>query len=299
MTPKGLAVMTGALWCFGLLHQAQALAPDPCHKSPAFVPLQPIGTVPNYSDALYSIGANNSYAMPKCAPVINETKKASLLLVPPVQREVAEAQMEVAALIPEPEMETSFPEQDLPVTDPTSVVTPVPRPALPEISEPQSVPEPAPAPVTVSQPAPAPRPVQEKAEPPTQTSVDDDGYSEPSLAAPALIGLGTAAVMTYLIWDATDDKNGEPARLAASSEPVQALVAYDTKMLASFAAVNTVADLQSDQQISVGVSSSLYDETSAFAAGMSLRLGTRGIFKTAVSFSDSEYLANAGLSYGW
>jgi hypothetical protein len=288
MTPKALALMTVALWCLGLPHQAQAATPSACGAN--FVPVLPAGTMQSFSDSLYLIGLNNSYSMPKCEPVTTARKKSALLLVPPAQKAKTGTPLIVASAMPETEIEPSLPETDLPAPVPEviSLVKPVPRPAVVE----------APAPA----PAPAPKPVQVQAELPAQVPDDDEGYSEPFAVAPVILGVGTAAVVTYALWEALDDKgdkNGEPARLTAGTEPVEALAAYDTKMLAAFAAINTVADLQSDQQISVGISSSVYNETPALAAGMSLRLGTQGILKTAISFSDNEYMANAGLSYGW
>lgn len=298
MTPKRLALMTVALWCLGLPPQVQAAAPSACGAD--FVPVLPQGTSQSFSDALFSIGLNNSHSMPKCEPVSTVKKKSALLLVPPAPKAVTASPTIVAAVMPEAEIEPSLSQSDLPTPVPEvmSLVKPVPRPAVVEAPSVDPVPSPAPSPV----PAPMPKPVQVQAELPVEVPGDDEGYSEPFAAGPVIVGLGTAAVMSYALWEALDDdddKDGVPARLTAGTEPVQALAAYDTKMLAAFAAINTVADLQSDQQISVGISSSVYDETPALAAGMSWRLGPHGILKTAVSFSDNEYMANAGLSYGW
>jgi hypothetical protein len=256
----------------------------------------PVGTAQSYSDALFSIGSNNSYSMRNCEPISTAQKKSALLLVPPVPEAVAVPTI-MAAVMPTAEIKPVLTEPDLPAPVPEviAVVKPVARPTFVEAPAPAPAPTPVPAPV----PAPAPKPVQVQAQLPEDMPDEGEAYAEPFTVAPVVIGLGTAAVLTYAIWETLDDKNDAPARLSVSSEPVQALAAYDTRMLASFAALNTVADLQSDQQVSVGVSSSIYAETPALAAGMSLRLGSQGIFKTGISYSEHEYMANAGLSYGW
>jgi len=284
MTPRSLAMMTVALCCLGLPQQAQAVPASSCGVVPDFMPVLPRGSGYTYSDAIYAIGANSAYALPKCGPISTARNKSALLLVPPVPKPVVEPKV-VAAV----EMDVTMPEAQSPAPAPApiAVVKPVPRstavaaPKLPVL------------------PAPVTKPDAVQAQLPEQVQSEAESYSEPSMVAPVLVGLGTAAVFSYVLWNTLDDKGGEPARLTTSHEPVQALAAYDTNMLAAFAALNTVADLQSDQRIAVGVSSSVYDETGALAAGMSFRLGSQGIFKTAISYSDNEYLANAGLSYGW
>lgn len=297
MTPKGLALMTVALCGLSLPQPAQAVAPIRCGAAPDFTPVLPRGTGLTYSDAIYSIGANSVYSLPKCGPVPTARKKAALLRVPPVP---APEPTILATAMPEPEIEVEVakpePRPPAPAPSPIQVAKPVPRPAVVAAI----VPTPAPKPVIAAIPAPVPKPIEVQAQIPTQVPSEAESYSEPSMVAPVVIGLGTAAVLSYALWHSLEDKDsGKPARLSLSSEPVQALASYDTHMLASFAALNTVADLQSDQRVAMGVSSSVYDETSALAAGMSFRLGTQGIFKTAISYSDNEYLANAGLSYGW
>lgn len=283
MTPKTPAVIMAMLCWLALPQAALAAAPSACGAVPDFVPVRSGGSGTIYSDTIYSIGANIAYSLRKCGPVSTAEKKSALLPVQPNPQAIAGASTVVAAIEPEAKIEPLRSEPEM-----TAAPVAVPAPTKP-VARP-----------TVAQaPAPSPQPVPDPVAPPIEAIREEAAYSEPSMVAPALIGLGTAAVMTYVLWEAFDDENDSPQRLTAGSEPVQALAAYDTKMLASFAALNTVADLQSDQSMAVGVSSSLYDETPAIAAGMSLRLGTQGMFKTAISFSDSEYLANAGVSYGW
>jgi hypothetical protein len=283
-----LALMTLALGCLCLPQPAQALVPGACGASQTFMPVLPIGRAQSYSDALFAIGSNNSYSMPNCEPVSTARKKSALLLVPPVPQAAVKPTI-LAAVTPKAEVEPVEMVPDLParMAEVVAVAKPVARPSSMEAS------------IAAPSPAPAPKPAQVQAQLPAEVPDDSEAYSEPFAVTPLVIGVGAAAVLTYALWESLDDEDGTPARLSAGSEPVQALAAYDTRMLASFAALNTVADLQSDQQIAVGVSSSIYDETPALAAGMSLRLGRQGIFKTAISYSENEYMANAGLSYGW
>lgn len=293
---RHMAVAAGAgiaLW-LSMSDAARALTGRPCVVVQAreldFVPVLPASKSPGYYSAFYSIGSNNTQSLkpkagdgcdstaslpvPRAAPASTADKKSALLLMPPRPR------LRVAAKLTEADLADFTP----PVAP---IAAKAPKPPQAAVSE-------APA-------APLPVPVQTVA--PAEVSVEKDAdeadYSEPSHILPVAMGLGVAAVVTYTLFDALDDDKSEPSRLSVASEPVQANVAYDAGMLASFAALNTVADLQSDQRISLGLSSSVYDSTAAIAAGMSLRLGAQGVFKTAVSFSGHEYLANAGVSYGW
>ena len=288
MMPKRLAMMTLALGWLCLPQPAQALVPGACGASQTFMPVLPVSRAQSYSDALFAIGSNNADSMPSCEPVSTARKKSALLLVPPVPQAAVKPTI-LAAVTPKAEVEPveMVPDLPAPMAEVVAVAKPVARPSSMEAS------------IAAPSPAPAPKPAQVQAQLPAEVPDDSEAYSEPFAVTPLVIGVGAAAVLTYAIWESLDEEDGTPARLSAGSEPVQALAAYDTRMLASFAALNTVADLQSDQQIAVGVSSSIYDETPALAAGMSLRLGRQGIFKTAISFSENEYLANAGLSYGW
>ena len=303
---RHLLMATGAgmlFWYLALPEDVFALSGDACAKAaiaPEFVPVLPGGISQGYYSAFYSIGLNNSGAPSnRCktgsveqepAPVATTAMKSALLRVPPVVRtQPPRLPVEVAATAPEP------PQADI---LPPEVVEKAAAPEEPVVG----FPAPAPAPAPDPEPAPVPEPVPVEAKTAeTVTVEDDEGYSEPSLLAPVVLGVGMAAVLTYGIvemMDEADDK-AKPQQLSLGSEPVRALVAYDSKMLASFAAQNTVADLQSGQRISMGISTSVYDETAALAAGVSLRLGMQGVLKTAVSFSGDTYLASAGLSYGW
>jgi hypothetical protein len=275
-------MMAVTLSCLGLSQQAQAVSATSCGVAKEFIPVLTRGSSYTYSDGIYAIGANSAHLMPKCGPISTTRNKSALLLVPPVPEPVVEPKVVAAA-----QMDMTTPEVQSPPPAPIAVVKPAPRPTALAASE------------VSADPVPVTKPDAVQAQLPAQVPSEAESYSEPSMVAPVVIGLGTAAVLSYALWNTFNDKDGEPARLTTSSEPVRALAAYDTNMLASYAALNTVADLQSDQRIAVGVSSSVYDETAALAAGMSFRLGAQGIFKTAISYSDNEYLANAGLSYGW
>lgn len=162
--------------------------------------------------------------------------------------------------------------------------------------------KPAAAKTVTALPAPPAPPTRKTVADAVQAQEADADYEDQSaLIGDVIIGATATTVFTYAIL-AMRDHDRESAshrKLNVHSVPTLGLTAFDSRQLAAFSAVNTVADLQPGQQFSLGLSSGHYNHESAFAAGMSFRISDRATLKTSMSFLSDEYVTNVGLSYGW